>query len=55
MLTRQFTQDETAQPGPYNAIKEADVFINCIYLSEPIPPFVSTDFLKQGARNLSVV
>ncbi|KAF6225330.1 hypothetical protein HO173_012815 [Letharia columbiana] len=47
--------DETAQPGPYNAIKEADAFINCIYLSEPLPPFISTDFLKQGTRNLSVV
>lgn len=47
--------DETAQPGPYNAIKEADVFINCIYLSEPLPPFISTDFLNQGTRNLSVI
>ncbi|MCJ1273424.1 Saccharopine dehydrogenase [Puttea exsequens] len=47
--------DETARPGPYDAIKEADVFINCIYLSDPIPPFISTEFLKQGTRNLSVV
>ncbi len=55
MLTRQFTQDETVQPGPYNAIKEAHVFINCIYLSEAIPPSISTDFLIQGTRNLSVM
>ncbi len=55
MLTRKLTQDETVQPGPYNEIKEADVFINCIYLSKPIPPFISMDFLKQGTRNLSVV
>ncbi|KAL8710248.1 MAG: hypothetical protein Q9220_005179 [cf. Caloplaca sp. 1 TL-2023] len=46
---------ETAQPGPYKEIREADIFINCIYLDKPIPPFISTDFLKEGKRNLSVV
>ena len=51
-----YTKAETAaKPGPYAEIKEADVFVNCIYLSEPIPPFIDVDFLKQGTRNLSVM
>ena len=46
------------QPGPYSAIKESDIFINCIYLDKPIPPFVTVGFLKQDngvKRNLSTV
>ena len=31
---------ETAKGGPFKEIVEADLFINCIYLSMPIPPFV---------------
>ena len=46
---------ETAKGGPFEAIREADIFINCIYLDKEIPKFITTDFLKQGKRNLSVV
>jgi saccharopine dehydrogenase (NAD+, L-lysine-forming) len=41
--------------GPYPEIIESDIFVNCIYLSKPIPPFVSQDSLKSPSRKLSVV
>ena len=41
--------------GPYPEIVESDIFVNCIYLSKPIPPFVSKDNLKTPGRRLSVV
>ena len=42
-------------PGPYPLIRDSDVFVNCIYLSAEIPPFISADFLKEGKRDLSVI
>jgi saccharopine dehydrogenase (NAD+, L-lysine-forming) len=41
--------------GPYPEIIESDIFVNCIYLSKPIPPFVSKESLKSPNRKLSVV
>lgn len=43
------------RPGPYQDIVEADIFVNCIYLSEPIPPFVNAQTLASSSRKLSVV
>lgn len=41
--------------GPYPEIIESDIFVNCIYLSKPIPPFVDRASLKSPSRKLSVV
>lgn len=46
---------ETAKGGPFAEIVESDIFINCIYLSTPIPPFVDTASLTTPKRNLSVI
>ncbi|KAH8899375.1 Formate/glycerate dehydrogenase catalytic domain-like protein [Thozetella sp. PMI_491] len=46
---------ETAKGGPFDEVRESDIFVNCIYLSSKIPPFVTIDSLKQPGRNLSVV
>ena len=47
---------ETAKGGPFDEIAESDIFVNCIYLSDEIPPFVSKDSLeKSEKRQLSVV
>lgn len=46
---------ETARGGPFDEIIESDIFVNCIYLSEEIPPFVNDDSLKQEKRKLSVI
>lgn len=48
---------ETAKGGPFSEILAHDIFVNCIYLSSPIPPFITLDSLKEiGAdRRLSVL
>jgi saccharopine dehydrogenase (NAD+, L-lysine forming) len=46
---------ETAKGGPFAEIVESDIFVNCIYLSEPIPPFINKESLSGNNRKLSVV
>jgi saccharopine dehydrogenase (NAD+, L-lysine-forming) len=47
---------ETAKGGPFPEIAQADIFVNCIYLSKPIPKFMTLPFVDQVAdRRLSVV
>lgn len=43
---------ETAKGGPFQEIADADIFVNCIYLSKPIPPFISYDLLNKPDRRL---
>ena len=34
--------DETKKGGPFPAIvEEHEIFVNCIYLNNPIPPFIT--------------
>ena len=49
--------DETAKGGPFQEILDVDIFINCIYLSSSIPPFLSYEQIKSAgsSRRLSVV
>jgi len=51
----QWDMAETAKGGPFVEIVESDIFINCIYLSQPIPPFIDTKSLENPNRKLSVV
>ncbi|KAF4605402.1 Saccharopine dehydrogenase [Pleurotus pulmonarius] len=48
---------ETAKGGPFQEILDVDVFVNCIYLSSSIPPFLTRDqIIAAGpSRKLSVV
>lgn len=46
---------ETARGGPFEEIAAADVFVNCIYLTKPIPPFVTRESLSRPGRKLRVV
>ena len=41
--------------GPYPEIIESDIFVNCIYLSAKIPPFIDAKSLSAESRRLSVV
>lgn len=43
---------ETAKGGPFAEIVQSDIFINCIYLSSPIPPFIDLASLNQDDRKL---
>lgn len=45
---------ETARGGPFPEILDCDIFVNCIYLSQPISPFLTKEMLT-GQRRLSVV
>lgn len=46
---------ETAKGGPFEEIVESDIFVNCIYLTEKIAPFVNMKALANSKRKLSVV
>eukprot|EP01095_Lingulamoeba_sp_RSL-Kostka_P017425 TRINITY_DN902_c0_g1_i1.p1 TRINITY_DN902_c0_g1~~TRINITY_DN902_c0_g1_i1.p1 ORF type:complete len:375 (-),score=152.90 TRINITY_DN902_c0_g1_i1:143-1267(-) len=49
--------EETKDGGPFPQILENDILINCIYLTQPIEPFITLDMLNDSkdSRNLSVV
>ncbi|KAL7420257.1 Saccharopine dehydrogenase [Cryptotrichosporon argae] len=48
---------ETARGGPFPEILDVDIFVNCIYLSQPIPKFITSEFIAAAGpeRRLSVV
>lgn len=43
---------ETAKGGPFQEIADSDIFVNCIYLSKPIPPFINAELLNKKDRKL---
>ena len=45
----QWDIDETSRGGPFKEIYEHDILINCVLLSEPTAPFVTTTNLKTTA------
>ena len=49
--------DETAKGGPFQEILDVDIFVNCIYLSSPIPSFLTKEQIQNAgtSRRLSVV
>lgn len=46
---------ETAKGGPFQEIIDVDIFVNCIYLSSQIPPFVNQELVDSDSRQLSVI
>ncbi|KAH3900103.1 Saccharopine dehydrogenase [NAD(+), L-lysine-forming] [Saccharomycodes ludwigii] len=46
---------ETSRGGPFTEIANSDIFINCIYLSKPIPPFINYELLNKPTRRLRTV
>ncbi|KAH9486745.1 holo-[acyl-carrier-protein] synthase [Psilocybe cubensis] len=48
---------ETAKGGPFSEILDVDIFVNCIYLSSKIPPFINERTIAAVGkqRRLSVV
>jgi saccharopine dehydrogenase (NAD+, L-lysine-forming) len=45
---------ETAGGGPFAEIAASDIFVNCIYLTSPIPPFITPSSLSESGRKLRV-
>lgn len=54
-ITRWDIAETKDRHGPYEEIAQHDIFLNAIYLSDPIPPFVNSDLLSKVGRNLGVV
>lgn len=46
---------ETRGGGPFEAINEADVFVNCVLVTRELPPFVTRELLARPDRKLSVI
>lgn len=46
--------EETKAGGPFPRILQSQIFVNCIYLNQPIPPFFTREMLG-GKRRLSVI
>ena len=46
--------NETKKGGPFPEIVQSDIFVNCIYLNQKIPPFVTQELID-GERKLSII
>ena len=46
--------EETRAGGPFEEILEHDVLVNCVFVSKPIPPFLTPEFLNRS-RRLSII
>ena len=46
---------ETARGGPFSEVAASNILINCIYLSQPISPFLIKESLSKPGRKLRVV
>eukprot|EP00126_Sphaerothecum_destruens_P015012 Sdes_comp8914_c0_seq1m323 len=46
---------ETKKGGPFRELLEYDILVNCIYLTEKIPPFLTDALLPLKSRRLCVV
>ena len=47
--------EETRKGGPFHEINRADIFVNCVLVGSPLPPFVTLETLAQTGRQLSVI
>lgn len=50
-----WSRQETHAGGPFPEILGFDIFVNCIFLSKKIPPFLTRDMLLNNTRNLTVI
>ncbi|KAI5965915.1 LYS1 [Candida pseudojiufengensis] len=46
---------ETSKGGPFKEIVDTNIFINCIYLSAKIPPFINLETLNVDDRKLTTI
>ena len=47
--------EETKRGGPFEEIIDVDMFLNCVFINNAIPPFLTTELLQQPQRKLSVI
>lgn len=51
----QWDQAETAAGGPFDAIRDHAIVVNCVFIDSPLPPFTSTQHLTLPNRRLQVI
>ncbi len=51
----QWDLQETQVGGPFAEILEFDILLNCVFVKESIPPFISADLLHSTARRLTMI
>jgi saccharopine dehydrogenase (NAD+, L-lysine-forming) len=51
----EWDMEETKAGGPFDEILKHEIFVNCIYLSTPIPPFLTKEMLDHETKKLSVI
>lgn len=47
--------EQTSQGGPFEQLLEVDVVINCVFVQQALPPFITKTLLQQDNRALSMV
>jgi len=47
--------EETKKGGPFPELLNYDIVVNCIFLSSPIPPFLTTELISTRPRKMSVL
>ena len=47
--------DETAAGGPFDAVREHELLLNCVFVGDPIPPFTTRGHLERDGRRLGVI
>ena len=53
--TTRWDMAETAAGGPFAAILTHEIFINCVFINEPLPPFITREMLSADNRRLRVI
>ena len=53
--TTEWDMEETRPGGPFDAVLEHDIFINCVLVFSSIPPFVTRETIARPGRALRVV
>ncbi len=46
---------ETQDCGPFPEINQQDILVNCVFINEDLPPFITPELLAQTDRKLSVI
>lgn len=55
MDVSEWDQAETASGGPFDALLEHDIFVNCVFINSALPPFTTREHLANRARRLQVI
>lgn len=51
----QWDQAETAEGGPFDAVRDHDILVNCVFINNPLPPFSSIEHLLQPKRKVQII